>query len=288
MADLPPLAQFLRSRRERVDPASIGLKTNGRRRTPGLRREEVATLAGVSIDYLVRLEQGRDANPSPEVLLALADALQLDRMETGHLMALVQVGLSPRLEAFCPASSQLDAAVPAPVRTILDQMGLTPALVVGPLGDVIASNVVWRAAAAPLGLGDGDNLARHVFLRPELYPDHDEVADAEVARLRTAQLYHGDDPRLEAIVAELSTLPEFTRRWNGRATSGSSRGRLRLQHPEAGELHFDYEVMRLASDDQRLVCWVPANAAAQSVVDQAAGSAEAPVSPARLRVVGEA
>ncbi len=285
MTELPALARFLRERRERVSPASAGLTPNGRRRTPGLRREEVATLAGVSVDYLVRLEQGRDTNPSHEVLLALADALQLNTHETGHLMALVSVGNSPRMEQLCPSVPRLDSTVPPSVRVMLDRLDPTPAYVVGPIGDVIASNTTWRAVVAPMGLGDGANLARHVFRHPETYRDWSAVADAQVDRLRSAQLFLGDDERLAALVVELLELPEFTQRWNGRSAAEPGRGSVGLLHPDAGTLSWNYEVMTLADEDQRLVCWIPADAATESALDRLAG--HAPVSPARLRVVGE-
>lgn len=285
MTELPALATFLRNRRERVSPASVGLRTNGRRRTPGLRREEVATLAGVSVDYLVRLEQGRDTNPSHEVLLALADALQLNTDETGHLMALVSVGNSPRMEQLCPSVPQLDATLPPSVQAMLDRMDPTPAHVVGPIGDVVGSNAAWRALVEPLGMADGTNLVQHVFGHPEVYVDWATVADAQVARLRSAQLLLGDDERLRAMVSELLERPEFSQRWNGQAAAEPGRGALRLQHPDAGVLEFTYESMRLAGDDQRLVCWLPADAAAESVLDHLDN--DAPVSPARLRVVGD-
>ena len=285
MTELPALATFLRNRRERVSPASVGLTPNGRRRTPGLRREEVATLAGVSVDYLVRLEQGRDTNPSHEVLLALADALQLNKDETGHLMALVSVGNSPRMEQLCPSVPQLDATVPPSVRAMLDRLDPTPAYVVGPIGDVIGSNPAWRAVVESLSLGDGANLAQHVFAHPEVYLDWSAVADAQVDRLRSAQLFLGDDERLSALVGRLLELPEFAQRWNGHADAEPGRGRLRVRHPDAGALHWEYEVMQLADAGQRLVCWLPADAATESALDRLAGHAA--VSPARLRVVGE-
>ena len=285
MTELPELATFLRNRRERVSPESVGLPTNGRRRTPGLRREEVATLAGVSVDYLIRLEQGRDTNPSHEVLLALADALQLNRHETGHLMALVSVGNSPRMQQLCPSVPQLDAALPPPVRAMLDSMDPTPGYVVGPIGDVIGSNAAWRALVEALGLGDGANLAQHVFDHPGLYLDWPAVADAQVDRLRSAQLHLGDDERLASLVGRLLDLPEFAQRWNGHAAAEPGRGHLRLRHPDAGTLDWEYEVMQLADDGQRLVCWIPADAATESALARLAG--HDPVSPARLRVVGD-
>src|SRR5262245_45951303 len=110
MADRPELAEFLRTRRAQLTPADVGLPTTARRRTPGLRREEVATLAGVSIDYLIRLEQGRDTNPSSAVLAAIADALRLSPDERGHMKRLALVGANGNM---CPAVVAPEREVPA-------------------------------------------------------------------------------------------------------------------------------------------------------------------------------
>lgn len=285
MPDLPPLAEFLRSHRERLSPERAGLKSNGRRRTPGLRREEVAALSGVSIDYLVRLEQGRDTHPSPDVLLALADALQLDREETRHLMALVSVGNSPQMERLCPAVPDLRAPAPPSVVAMLDRLDPTPAYVTGPLGDVLAANDAWATLAGPLGLAVGSNVVWHAFMRPEVFVDPDAVLGAAATRLRDARLFHADDEQVAALHAALMELPEFSRRWSGPAVEAPARGPLALSHPDLGELRLAFEVMELASDGQQLVCWLPADAATESVLDGL--MAEQPVSPARLRVVGD-
>lgn len=286
VSELPALAEFLRSRRERLSPERAGLTPNRRRRTPGLRREEVATLAGVSIDYLVRLEQGRDTNPSDDVLLALAGALQLSRDETRHLMALRRVGTTPQMEQLCPTVPDLDARVSPTAQTVLDRLDPAPAHVVGPAGDVVASNAAWRTVVEPLGLSDGSNLPRHVFEHPDVYADWPAIADAEVVRLRGAQLFHGDDDRFAGLIDDLLELPEFAVRWNGQPVAGDGRGRLGLRHPDVGELSLEFESMALATDDQRLVCWLPADAAAAAALDRLTiGLA---MSPAQLRVVGDA
>lgn len=285
VSELPALAEFLRSRRERLSPERAGLTPNGRRRTPGLRREEVATIAGMSVDYLVRLEQGRDTNPSPDVLLALAEALQLDDLETGHLMALVTVGNSPRMERFCPSVPTLEADVAPTVRSMLDGLDPTPAHVVGAAGTVAASNAAWRELVAPLGLADGSNLVRHAFRRPDVYVEHDRVADGEVARLRLLEIHHDQDDAYRQLLQELMDDPAFAQRWDERPEPAQSRGRLGLRHPELGELSFDYEVMALATDGQQLVCWLPADAATAAALDRM--TVGVPVSPAQLRVVGD-
>jgi transcriptional regulator with XRE-family HTH domain len=289
VSDLPPLAQFLRSRREHLSPAEAGVKVSGRRRTPGLRREEVATLAGVSIDYLIRLEQGRDTNPSPDVLAALADALQLDRDDRFHLMGLAARSASPHLEQFCPAPPALDAEVPATVQLLLDQLE-TPAFVVGPLGDVLASNAAYRTLAGPLGLLDVPNLVRHVFLHPDapsVYGSWGDTADAQVARLRSAHRRLEDDPVVTGLLAELLLVPAFIERWDAHPVATEERGPKVLHHPEAGELRIAYEALGLAAHDQQLIAWLPADEATATALDQIL-SGEHPVSPAQLRVVGEA
>lgn len=288
MTDLPPLARFLRSHRERLTPAQAGVTVSGRRRTPGLRREEVATIAGVSIDYLVRLEQGRDTNPSPDVLIALADALQLDGDESRQLIGLAARSASPQLHQFCPSAPVLDAGVPATVQALLDQLHPTPAHVVGPLGDVVATNAAWRTLATPLGLLDVPNLVRHVFLHPAArttYPAWDEEADAQVAHLRNGHHLLADDPAFTGLLAELIEVPAFAGRWNARPTAPPRRGPRTIHHPDVGDLHLDREALRLAEHDQQLVAWLPADAATADALRRAAGT-EHPVSPAHLRVVG--
>lgn len=290
MSELPPLAQFLRSRREHLSPEAAGVKVTGRRRTPGLRREEVATLAGVSIDYLVRLEQGRDTNPSPDVLVALADALQLDGDESRHLLGLAARAASPHLEQFCPAPPRLDAGVAPTVQLLLDQLDPTPAFVLGPLGDVVASNPAWRTVVEPLGLLAVPNLVRHLFLHPDartIYPDWDRTADAQVARFRTVHRQLEQEPAFQAALAELLAVPEFAERWAAHPVTPKRRGSGRLHHPDAGDLHLTFEVLRLADDDQELVTWLPDDAATAEAIARLV-AAEHPVSPARLRVVGTA
>src|SRR5215204_3833268 len=133
MPERSELGEFLRTRREQVRPADVGLPDSGRRRTPGLRREEVATLAGVSVDYLVRLEQGRDLHPSADVLLALADAMRLTEEERRHLFFL---GVKSGNEALCPAQVALALDVAQTVAGRQDARRRARACVVGPLADV--------------------------------------------------------------------------------------------------------------------------------------------------------
>lgn len=286
------LADLLRSRRERLQPADVGLPDRGRRRTPGLRREEVATLAGVSVDYLVRLEQGRDTHPSGGVLRALADALRLSDEDRLHLLKLATIGDSHEL---CRSDRAPAREVAPTVRTLLDQLDPTPGVVLGPTSDVLAWNVAWERLATPLGMLDATvpNLARYVFLHPsarDVYPDWTLEADEQVSRLRASAVRWRDDAGLADLMAELQTEPAFVERWAAYGVNEKRRGEKRLTHPRLGELHLAYEVLLLAGDsEQRLVTWFAgdeATATALATILSSGAGAVAPESPARLRVVG--
>jgi transcriptional regulator with XRE-family HTH domain len=251
------LGAFLRARREALRPADVGLVDNGRRRTPGLRREEVAALAGVSIDYLTRLEQGRDTNPSASVLAAIGAALRLGDEERVHLARLAAISHSREL---CPGATPLDADVAPGVQHLLDHLESTPAFVVGPIGDVIGWNTSWARVAAPLGMLDDarGNLARYVFLHPNartVYVDWDAAADEQVARLRAAEPCRGEEPAFHALLDELRTVDEFVTRWAAHPVAEQRRGSKRVVEQTVGELHLAYEVLLLADEDHRLVTW---------------------------------
>jgi transcriptional regulator with XRE-family HTH domain len=267
----------------------VGLRTSGRRRTPGLRREEVATLAGVSIDYLVRLEQGRDTHPSSSVLAALAEALQLDADDRLHLARLAAVTAGAEM---CPETPPLVDEVSPSTRLLLDRLDPTPAFVLDPINDIVASNVAWRTLAGPLGLGDHDNLAWHLFLHPDartIYPDWDDAADGQVSRLRAASLRWGDHPRFKELIDELQEAPGFAERFARHPVAEKRRGVKSLIHPEVGELRLAFETLGLSDHEHHLVVWLPADEATDAAVDRALGPQAAkaePVSPAVLRVVG--
>ena len=210
------VAEFLRAHREQLQPADVGLPDNGRRRTPGLRREEVATLAGVSIDYLVRLEQGRDTRPSASVIAALADALRLDDDERRELSTLAVISQNAEL---CPSPRPLAREVAPTVMALLEGLSPVPAFVAGPANDVLAWNDAWESFVRPLGMLEGEvpNLARHVFLHPSarpVYPDWTAAADEQVSRLHAATARWGDDESFAALMDELRTAPEFIERWS--------------------------------------------------------------------------
>jgi transcriptional regulator with XRE-family HTH domain len=283
------VAELLRARREQLQPSDVGLADSGRRRTPGLRREEVATLAGISIDYLVRLEQGRDTRPSASVIAALADALRLDE---GQRRQLYMLAVMSQNEELCPSSRPLVRTVAPTVTALLERLGTTPAFVAGPSNDVLAWNDAWGSLVGPLGMLDGavPNLARHVFLHPDartVYPDWVAAADEQVSRLRAASARRGDDEGFAALLDELRTAPEFAERWSAFATTEKRRGTTLIVHPDLGRLRLDYEVLLLADvvDEQRLVTWLPADDSTAAALART-GDTAVPTSPAQLRVIG--
>lgn len=265
------LGLFLRTRREAVSPAQAGLPVGPRRRAAGLRRSEVAALAGVSVEYVIRLEQGRDRHPSPQVLSALADALQLTAGERTHLYRLTKAA-DPGFN--CRGNTAPVQAVRPMVRALLDRLEPTPALLLNQLGDVIAYTTGFQRLAGPAGLlgQQPPNLPRYVFGDPrarEVFPDWAHVADEQVAALK-----HGPfraDPGLAALADELTFLAgdEFTRRVATLPGLPKSHGILRWNHAEAGMLRLAYEVLDLAADDnQRLVAYLPADEATGVALDR--------------------
>jgi transcriptional regulator with XRE-family HTH domain len=284
--DRSHLGEYLRARREQLQPADVGLPPSGRRRTPGLRREEVATLAGVSIDYLVRLEQGRDVNPSAAVLASLAAALRLDDDERMHLFKLAAMSGASEL---CPAARAAAVEIPASIRQLLDRLVPTPAFVLGAAGDVLAANRSWETIVRPLGLLDdpAPNLVRYLFLdarAKDVYTDWADVADGQVAALRQAGVRAGPSVAFDALIEELLHVPEFASRWAAHAVAEKRRGAKRVMHPTVGELHVMFETLLLPDDAYlRLVTWLPADEqSASALLTAAAGTG------GRLRVVGEA
>ena len=260
------LGAYLRACRERTTPRAVGIPDSGRRRTPGLRREEVATLAGVSVDYLVRLEQGRDIHPSAEVLLALADAMRLTEDERRHLF---QLGLKTGNQVLCPAAVDLTRTVPATVQGVLDALDPSPAFVIGPIGDLIAWNRTFAVVGTGLGLldprnGSPPNLVRFVFTHPAariVFPEWRTAADEQVGRLRKAVLHWSHDQAIVDLVDDLRGDPEFDVRWDAHPIGEKHRGTKRVTHPEVGDLGIDYEVLDLRGDDElQLITWLAADA----------------------------
>jgi transcriptional regulator with XRE-family HTH domain len=267
------LGDFLRGRREAITPAEVGLPHGPRRRTPGLRRSELATLAGVSVEYLTRLEQGRDRHPSSQVLGALADALRLDVDDRFHLHLLAKPGDGP----ICNGRVTPASTVRPTVRALLDRLEPAPAYVVNRLGDVIAHTEGFRRLAGPVGLLDGDrhNLYGFLFTDPRArtaYPDWERRADEAAAALRFEA--RGGDRHTTELVDWLSVAAgaAFIDRLARPAALARSTGVERLVHPEVGELRLAYETLDLpAGDYQRLVVHLPADQQAEAALDKIAG-----------------
>jgi transcriptional regulator with XRE-family HTH domain len=231
------LGEFLRARREVAQPGDLGLPDPGRRRVPGLRREEVAMLAGVSADYYVRLEQGRDRHPSEQVLEALARVLSLDDDATAHLHELARPAQRRRRSA--GRSERVDPGV----ERLLASWTNTPAVLYGRYLDVLAANTLALAlnrCSAP-----GENQVRTVFLEPEareIYPEWETIAQETVAGLRAAAGPDLDDPRLTDLVGELSLKSEeFRRLWARHDVRAKTRGTKRFVHAMVGQLTLGFE-----------------------------------------------
>lgn len=251
------LGAFLRAHREAVPPAAVGLPNGTRRRTPGLRRAELATLAGISVDYLTRLEQGRDHSPSVQVLTALAETLGLSRDERIHLHRLAKTAAS---------GGSCDAARPRTVRpmvqALLDQLEPAPALVANQSGDLLAWTAGFARLAGPTGVLDAEppNLARYIFTHPrahDAHPDWDTVAGERAAALRAAAAL--GDPHAALLADELSITAGalFRDQFEGSAALPARTGVERWSHPEAGNLHLTYESLALPDpDEQRLVVYL--------------------------------
>ncbi len=278
------LALFLRTRREAITPAEVGLPAGPRRRTAGLRRSEVAALAGVSVEYVTRLEQGRDRRPSPQVLSALADALLLTPAERVHLYRLTKAA-DPGFN--CRGRATPERTVRPTVRALLDRLEPTPAVVLNQLSDILAHTAGYERLAGPIGLLDATppNVARFVFTDSRAhnaYPDWDHIADEQVAALKQGPFRA--DPRLAALADELtvSAGDAFARRVETIPGLAKSNGVLRLAHPEAGVLRLAYEMLEIPADvDQRLIVHLPADAATSEALDRLNGHRAQP-----LRLVG--
>ena len=256
--DRTQLAEFLRGRRSRVQPDDVGLVGGARRRTPGLRREEVAALAGISVDYYTRLEQARGPRPSRQVLAALARALRLYEAERQHLYHLAGEVPEP--------PGRPSREVPAGVLHLLDRLDDTPAYVIDAKYDVLAWN---RMAVALLGdfaaIPEPDrNIVWQAFCGPrpvDRYPgpEVDEFAEQCVADLRAASARYPDDPGIRQLLDRLrANSPEFVRRWQQHRVCVPRRTTKRLHHPVVGEMELECEPLDIADRGQRLVVYTAA------------------------------
>jgi transcriptional regulator with XRE-family HTH domain len=246
------LGAYLRARRELVDPARAGIRVTGIRRTPGLRREEVATLAGISADYYLRLEQGRDHNPSPQVLEALARVYGLDSAATAYLMSLSAAAASPTGRS-APRRPRQER-VPTGIRQLLDVIGL-PAFVESRIFDVLAGNRL--AAALSPSMSPGHNRLRSLFLDPaerDLYPDWDQAVAGMVAAFRTSLGADGDDPRAAQLVGELSLASEdFRRLWARHDVKPLTGAPVRMVHPQVGPLQLRREKLPIGDSNGQIL-----------------------------------
>ncbi|MFD8965670.1 helix-turn-helix transcriptional regulator [Streptomyces sp. NPDC059568] len=245
------LREFLRSRRARITPEEVGLSPQGGvRRVPGLRREEVAQLAGVSVDYYVRLERGRTTSVSESVLDAVARALRLDETERDHLFAVARRSRARRR----PMAPQ---RVRPGLYRVLETVGDSPAMVLGRRMDVLATNRLARALFTDFDVlpHRERNMVRYIFLDEsarELYTDWESSARGTVASLHLYAGRHPDDPLLAELIGELSLRDEDFRRWWAdhdvlRRTHGSKR----YHHPVVGDLDLEYEALTPVGDPEQ-------------------------------------
>lgn len=251
MTNSDDVRKFLTSRRARLTPEDAGLPAyGGNRRVKGLRREEVAMLAGMSIDYYIRLERGNLSGASDSVLEALARALQLDDAETAHLFDLARASTAaPRVRR-----KRSPQTVRPSVQRVIDAITTAPAWVRNDRGDVLASNGLGRALYLEMmsDAGTPPNSARFTFLNPkarEFFRDWERSADDIVAVLRSTAGKNPYDKDLSDLIGELSTRSgEFRVRWARHDVKYHRTGRKRLHHPIVGDLDLTYEAMELPAD----------------------------------------
>ncbi|WP_051967664.1 helix-turn-helix transcriptional regulator [Kitasatospora mediocidica] len=265
------LAAFLRSRRERILPDQVGLPSSGRRRTPGLRREEVAQLAAVGVTWYTWLEQGRDIQVSAQVLESVSRALLLDPNERAHLFILAGAG-DPTPSADCPMIT------PA-VQLILDQLSPLPAAVTNSRYDILAYNTMYNRM-----LGDLDdlpfeerNLIWLIFTNPEFqtrWADLESARTQMVARFRAAMADHVGDPAWKTLLKRLrQASPNFEEAWQRHEVAAREDGTKGFVHPEAGLLRMDFTNLWLGLRHQtRLVTYSPADAETRERLERLAVS----------------
>ncbi|WP_416971805.1 helix-turn-helix domain-containing protein [Streptomyces sp. 4F14] len=260
------LGTALRRWRDRLSPADVGRAAQPGRRAAGLRREELAELAGLSVDYVVRLEQGRATNPSAQVMASLARALQLRPLERDHAYRLA--GLLP------PQEGTVSTHVPAGIQRMLARLGDLPVGVFSADWTLLSWTPSWAVLLGDPGAkAPADrNLARAVFATgpsrlaswPVVQGD-DSLNPALVADLRTALVDHPHDRALAALVEELrSTSPEFTRLWDGGAVGPHVSARKTVVHPQVGEVTCDCDVLTVPGCDIRLVVYTVAAGSADA------------------------
>ncbi|NED98770.1 helix-turn-helix transcriptional regulator [Phytoactinopolyspora halotolerans] len=246
------IRDFLASRRAKITPAQAGLPTSARRRVAGLRREEVAVLAGVSTEWYTRLEKGHIGGVSEDVLDAVARALQLDDDERTYLFDLAR---SSRPKSRMPSSRRRDVEVPPRVQWLLDSITTSAAFVRNGRMDVVASNALDRALYAPMfdsatvDKRGRPNIARYIFLDPgaeNFFVDWEAAGNATAALLRAEAGREPRDRALRELVGELSTLsPVFRSQWAAQDVRMRLDGIKRLQHPDVGHLELTFQSLDL-------------------------------------------
>ena len=251
------LADFLKARRAALQPVDVGLPGCGRRRTPGLRREEVAQLAGVGTTWYTWLEQAREVRPSLSVLEAIAGALNLTSAERAHLIMLGRGEEPP------PVAPERERVSPT-VRRLIENLGPNPAYLLGRRWDYLAWNSAYSAVFGDLAkvAPEERNSVWLLFMDParrELMPDWELSARRMIARFRADHARHIGDPGFESLVEGLlKASPEFRRWWPRHEVLGSSDGRKTLIHPTAGRLEFEHALFRRTeASDQMLVLYSP-------------------------------
>jgi transcriptional regulator with XRE-family HTH domain len=267
------LRAFLRSRRARLSPADVGLPDNGgRRRTPGLRREELAALAGVGVSWYTWLEQGRDINPSPEVLDALARALQLDAAERRTLFALARTELPLADDVAGTDPGQLDGDI-SQLIDLVDALHPNPAWLLGPMTRILAWN---RAASVVLGSPDHLPPDRRYLLwwlmvepgAGEMTPQREETARNTLGRFRAEYARHAGEPEYEEFLARISThSPRFREWWDEHEVIEAQRGTKVMQHARLGTLRLHHaQTVPTGQPELRLAVYAPADDATRAAL----------------------
>jgi transcriptional regulator with XRE-family HTH domain len=284
------IAEFLTTRRAKITPEQAGLPSYGKRRVAGLRREEVASLAGMSVEYYKRLERGNISGASELVLEGLARALQLDDAERTHLFDLARAASPVASKRSRPVKQKIRPVV----QRILDQIS-APATVRNARLDYLGANALGRALYAPVfdSREQPPNSARFTFLDPaaaEFYPEWDRVATELVAHLRSEAGRNPYDRQLSDLIGELSTRSdEFRVRWAAHNVRFHRTGTKQIHHPVVGELNLSYESMELSADDGMSVAIFTAEpqSESQQALDLLASWTKTPNPPDALRVTGE-
>jgi transcriptional regulator with XRE-family HTH domain len=243
------IKEFLMTRRARITPEQVGLPPGRRRRVPGLRREEVAQLAGVSIEYYTQIERGNVAGVSEDILHAVARALQLGEAEETHLFDLVRAATTKAGRT----RSTSRAAIPDGVQALLDSMVTAPAIVITGHLDIVAANALGRALYAPVfaHAKSTPNLARFIFfdaVAEQFFPEWGREADDVVALLQAEAARSPDSPAVSRLVDELATRSEqFRTSWAAHNVKAHRHGVKRIRHSEVGEMSLTYNVFDINS-----------------------------------------